>query len=51
VDGVLILDAVTIVSLLTCAPSQNNGEARMESACSGGTPASNYGRTGDLQMG
>jgi hypothetical protein len=50
-DDVQLVAAVTKVSLETSLPSQIDGHVRTEMKISGDTPARNYRRFGDLQMG
>jgi hypothetical protein len=50
-DDVQLLAAVTKVSSETSLSSQIDGDVRMEMKISGDTPARNYRRFGDLQMG
>jgi hypothetical protein len=48
VNGQQLLKVVMLVCSVTSFASQNDGYGRMELSNSGGTPASNYRRTGDL---
>jgi hypothetical protein len=48
---VQLLKVVAMVLLKTSPSSWRGGEVRMETKISGDTPARNYRRIGDLQMG
>jgi hypothetical protein len=48
VNGQQLFKVVTLVCSVTSFASRNDGYGRMELSNSGGSPASNYRRTGDL---